>query len=350
MISHAHSCWSTVPKQAGLQRCGKSCRLRWINYLRPDLKRGMFSPQEEKLIIDLHADLGNRWSQIATQLPGRTDNEIKNYWNSCIKKKLRDKCIDPDTHRSPEGFAMVSSSFANEAATTSSHSELPSLLDKLDNNGVFVNSSNIFDTKLSSTLMFPTLALKEEPLSLEDTSLTGEIVPQSTYPSESLISSPFASSSSNNYAFQSTRLNCGFSPITRLLLQHRDSLCMEALMPNYVPQLATHNDLAPHVRSEANTLKDCKQDLISDDDEGLEEVESLANLTMNGESARIDSTTFTASSLLCGDDNDTQPSLKSNINPLPNSSTASVGFAEEFYRRDYNLCRSLDTNIYTYNQ
>ncbi|CAK8566725.1 unnamed protein product [Lathyrus sativus] len=92
-------CWSSVPKLAGLQRCGKSCRLRWINYLRPDLKRGMFSQQEENLIITLHEVLGNRWAQIAAQLPGRTDNEIKNFWNSCLKKRLMKQGIDPATHK-----------------------------------------------------------------------------------------------------------------------------------------------------------------------------------------------------------------------------------------------------------
>ncbi|KAK7284502.1 hypothetical protein RJT34_19248 [Clitoria ternatea] len=96
---YGHGCWSSVPKQAGLQRCGKSCRLRWINYLRPDLKRGTFSQEEENLIIELHAVLGNRWSQIAARLPGRTDNEIKNLWNSCLKKKLRQRGIDPVTHK-----------------------------------------------------------------------------------------------------------------------------------------------------------------------------------------------------------------------------------------------------------
>ncbi|KAJ7945825.1 Myb transcription factor [Quillaja saponaria] len=92
-------CWSSVPNLAGLQRCGKSCRLRWINYLRPDLKRGMFSQQEEELIISLHQVLGNRWAQIAAQLPGRTDNEIKNLWNSYLKKKLMKQGIDPTTHK-----------------------------------------------------------------------------------------------------------------------------------------------------------------------------------------------------------------------------------------------------------
>ncbi|CAF2051587.1 unnamed protein product [Brassica napus] len=96
---HGHGCWSSVPKHAGLQRCGKSCRLRWINYLRPDLKRGAFSQEEENLIVELHAVLGNRWSQIAAKLPGRTDNEIKNLWNSNIKKKLKQRGIDPNTHK-----------------------------------------------------------------------------------------------------------------------------------------------------------------------------------------------------------------------------------------------------------
>ncbi|XBI32063.1 hypothetical protein VPH35_055562 [Triticum aestivum] len=72
---------------AGLNRCGKSCRLRWLNYLRPGIKRGNISDDEEELIVRLHRLLGNRWSLIAGRLPGRTDNEIKNYWNTTLSKR-----------------------------------------------------------------------------------------------------------------------------------------------------------------------------------------------------------------------------------------------------------------------
>ncbi|CAM8878917.1 unnamed protein product [Rhodiola kirilowii] len=85
---HGEGGWRNLPKNAGLKRCGKSCRLRWLNYLRPDIKRGNISEDEEELIIRLHKLLGNRWSLIAGRIPGRTDNEIKNYWNTTLGKKV----------------------------------------------------------------------------------------------------------------------------------------------------------------------------------------------------------------------------------------------------------------------
>ncbi|GAV72908.1 Myb_DNA-binding domain-containing protein, partial [Cephalotus follicularis] len=81
--------WNAVQRNSGLARCGKSCRLRWANHLRPNLKKGSFSPDEEMLIVQLHAKFGNKWARMAAQLPGRTDNEIKNYWNTRIKRRHR---------------------------------------------------------------------------------------------------------------------------------------------------------------------------------------------------------------------------------------------------------------------
>ncbi|KAK3151726.1 hypothetical protein QOZ80_3AG0249710 [Eleusine coracana subsp. coracana] len=117
IAKYGHGCWSSVPKLAGLERCGKSCRLRWINYLRPDLKRGTFSQEEEDLIIQLHSMLGNKWSQIAAQLPGRTDNEVKNFWNSYIKKKLRERGIDPATHKPLADAATAAGDSATATAS-----------------------------------------------------------------------------------------------------------------------------------------------------------------------------------------------------------------------------------------
>ncbi|KAK8934526.1 Protein ODORANT1 [Platanthera zijinensis] len=132
IVGNGRCCWRAVPKLAGLLRCGKSCRLRWTNYLRPDLKRGLLADDEEQLVIDLHARLGNRWSKIASKLPGRTDNEIKNHWNTHIKKKLLRMGIDPVTHkplRDQTGLTMtiLSSSaaenFNNNVRETSNNQE-----------------------------------------------------------------------------------------------------------------------------------------------------------------------------------------------------------------------------------
>ncbi|KAL7083791.1 hypothetical protein ACP275_14G184200 [Erythranthe tilingii] len=86
---HGEGNWNAVQKHSGLSRCGKSCRLRWANHLRPNLKKGAFTSEEERLIIELHAKMGNKWARMAAHLPGRTDNEIKNYWNTRIKRRQR---------------------------------------------------------------------------------------------------------------------------------------------------------------------------------------------------------------------------------------------------------------------
>ncbi|CAA2944471.1 myb-related 330-like [Olea europaea subsp. europaea] len=152
---HGEGCWRSLPKAAGLLRCGKSCRLRWINYLRPDLKRGNFTEEEDDIIIKLHSLLGNKWSLIAARLPGRTDNEIKNYWNTHIKRKLISHGIHPQTHcplngsatsntnKAPATTASISLNFRNSAPPSS---EKPTNL--LNNEVPPAHSSS--DTKCSS--------------------------------------------------------------------------------------------------------------------------------------------------------------------------------------------------------
>nr|ALD84252.1 MIXTA1 transcription factor [Artemisia annua] len=117
---HGHGSWRALPTKAGLQRCGKSCRLRWTNYLRPDIKRGKFSLQEEQTIIQLHALLGNRWSAIATHLPKRTDNEIKNYWNTHLKKRLTKMGIDPVSHK-PKNETLLCNDGQSKSVANLSH-------------------------------------------------------------------------------------------------------------------------------------------------------------------------------------------------------------------------------------
>ncbi|KAK8558025.1 hypothetical protein V6N13_050375 [Hibiscus sabdariffa] len=93
IATHGEGRWNSLARSAGLKRTGKSCRLRWLNYLRPDVRRGNITLEEQLLILELHSRWGNRWSKIAQHLPGRTDNEIKNYWRTRVQKHAKQlKC------------------------------------------------------------------------------------------------------------------------------------------------------------------------------------------------------------------------------------------------------------------
>ncbi|XBI62555.1 hypothetical protein VPH35_043145 [Triticum aestivum] len=93
--------WITLPNKAGLKRCGKSCRLRWLNYLRPDIRHGGFTDEEDTIIYSLYSQLGSKWSLIASQLERRTDNDVKNHWNTKLKKRLAAAAAAFSTRRSP---------------------------------------------------------------------------------------------------------------------------------------------------------------------------------------------------------------------------------------------------------
>ncbi|CAK7331885.1 unnamed protein product [Dovyalis caffra] len=161
---HGEGNWNAVQKHSGLFRCGKSCRLRWANHLRPDLKKGAFTPEEENRIIELHAKMGNKWARMAAELPGRTDNEIKNYWNTRIKRLQRaglpiyppEVCLQL-YNTIQDGQNMVSlqtGGTQDPDLMQTDHFRIPEVEFKnLElNRGVLSYSSSLFDTSASSTL------------------------------------------------------------------------------------------------------------------------------------------------------------------------------------------------------
>ncbi|KAB5547953.1 hypothetical protein DKX38_011359 [Salix brachista] len=149
---YGHENWRALPKQAGLLRCGKSCRLRWINYLRPDVKRGSFSKEEEDTIINLHQTLGNKWSKIASHLPGRTDNEIKNVWNTHLKKKLACKDDGEHSDQSKESSSTSSSSSSTSSTVMSSGKRsLEMELDEQNNQGFSTKKPRILENEEEDT-------------------------------------------------------------------------------------------------------------------------------------------------------------------------------------------------------
>ncbi|KAI6695466.1 hypothetical protein NL676_023176 [Syzygium grande] len=246
ITKYGHGCWSSVPKLAGLQRCGKSCRLRWINYLRPDLKRGAFSQHEEDHIIELHAVLGNRWSQIAAQLPGRTDNEIKNFWNSSLKKKLRQRGIDPTTHKP-----------LSEVADEDDHKDkdkliIPSITQHNNNDHHHQKPSSTTASCKKPTLFEPALNTNNLKDHHQQNSLE---VPAS------LEMRQYSEMFMKDFTFQQQNMNYGTSlGLSASLHQSSNTLCFhprsssENIMPQYSSDMSTPSIISPSMLSSSTAV------------------------------------------------------------------------------------------------
>ncbi|GLJ10020.1 hypothetical protein SUGI_0120410 [Cryptomeria japonica] len=171
---HGEGRWDFAAKTAGLRRNGKSCRMRWVNYLRPDLKRGNITPQEERLIIELQSRWGNRWSLIARRLPGRTDNEIKNYWRTRLKRKFH----TPNTENQSSKRCIYSSSMPNPFVQQNSGVEFDGGLQAQINLQPSVTLNNIvidFDEQLANQEIIDSVRVTNGINNLEECSCFGVV-------------------------------------------------------------------------------------------------------------------------------------------------------------------------------
>ncbi|RWW36049.1 hypothetical protein BHE74_00058957, partial [Ensete ventricosum] len=152
--------WDFIAKVSGLR--GED-RLRWVNYLHPDLKRGRITPQEERLILELHSRWGNRsdtssersiklpslpmhhmhnvlilyrWSRIARKLPGRTDNEIKNYWRTHMRKKAQERKRKPCPSSSSSSLTCISAAQSELPTEVVAESSSTSALGEISDDAV----------------------------------------------------------------------------------------------------------------------------------------------------------------------------------------------------------------------
>nr|XP_043638658.1 transcription factor MYB35-like [Erigeron canadensis] len=150
-----------APRKPGLRRCGKSCRIRKTNVTKNDnIRHESFTPQEEEMIIKLHSAIGSRWPIIAQQLPGRTDNDVKNYWNTNLKKKLSAMGIDPVTHRP---FSQMLADYGTISGLTRTQTRMGSL--SRDNKNTFFMSNQEIQQVPTETLFpsFNSNNVKMEP-------------------------------------------------------------------------------------------------------------------------------------------------------------------------------------------
>ncbi|CAJ2636599.1 unnamed protein product [Trifolium pratense] len=195
--------WITLPQKAGLNRCGKSCRLRWLNYLRPHIKLGGFTEEEDNIIFTLYSTIGSRWSLIAAQLPGRTDNDVKNHWNTKLKKRFLAQNSSTSnniyTFSNTTSTATTSSDHFSSTLTFQPQVEQTFVFDPKQNTTCF-DSYNVLDLDQTTinNINLP-MKMESEPFYTGNILSSSCSTTRSTPTTKEISSAPFLEEQKNNH-------------------------------------------------------------------------------------------------------------------------------------------------------
>jgi len=158
--THGLSNWTTVADSLD-GRTGKQCRERWTNHLNPGIKKGNWTDEEDRIIIEKQAELGNQWSKITEYLQGRTDNAVKNRWHSTMRSRSRNN-TNPSSHTASSSIGTNSSSPSNIPMSSTSCSSLTSMKKAAMSGPVGVASKPMLSIPSFPTSSNPALHLRKK--------------------------------------------------------------------------------------------------------------------------------------------------------------------------------------------